>query len=86
MLAGGRERLTKKGDEHMKCGIVLQVIHSLNGSFHKYPFKTTYFVLNTVLGPGEARTKHTGSLLAYHLAKETEASEYKMVNVTEWGP
>lgn len=86
MPGGGKERLTKKQDGHTKYGIVPQVIHSLTSSFHKYPFKTTYYVLNTVLGSGEVRKKHTGSLLTYHLARETEASEYKMVNITEWGP
>ena len=39
-----------------------------------------------MLGPGEVGIKHIGSLLPYRLARDTEASEYKMVNVPKWAP
>lgn len=36
-------------------------------------------------GTGEVRENKTDRISAYHPARETEASEYKRMNVTEWG-
>lgn len=80
VLRGGRERLTRRGDEHAVWNFSLPhpSIHSTDSHVRPPTLCQTH--------RRAARENQADSLSASCPARETEASGCKMVNVTERGP